>query len=161
MAVDFFLKVEGVKGEARDKTHTEEIDVISWSWGLMNSGTMHIGGGGGAGKVSIQDLTVTKYVDKATPNMIDSCTTGKHFPNAVLYCRKASGDSPIEYLKIRMEDVLITNISHGGSDGEERLTENVTLNFAKVEVAYTEQKPDGSAGPEVVQGWNIEENAKL
>ena len=155
-----FLKIEGVEGEAVDHKHGKEIDVLSWSWGMSQSGSMHVGGGGGAGKVAIQDLAFTKYVDRSSPNLINTCCTGKHYPKATITVRKA-GDKPVEYLIITMTDVIVTSISTGGSGGEDRLTENVSLNFAKVEVQYTPQTKDGSAGASVETGFNIEENVAL
>ncbi len=157
MAVDMFIKLEGIDGEAKDKTHAGEIDVLAWSWGMSQSGSMHMGGGGGAGKVSVQDLSFTHYVDRATGNLMLYCSNGKHIPEAKLVVRKA-GENPLEYIIITMNDCLVTSVSTGGSGGEDRLTENVTLNFAKVKCEYMEQKPDGSgeAGPEYA--WNIAEN---
>jgi len=160
MSADMFLKIEGVEGEAVDHKHGKEIDVLSWSWGMSQSGSMHVGGGGGAGKVAIQDLAFTKYVDRSSPNLINTCCTGKHYPKATITVRKA-GDKPVEYLIITMTDVIVTSISTGGSGGEDRLTENVSLNFAKVEVQYTPQTKDGSAGASVETGFNIEENVAL
>ena len=161
MAVDMFLKIGDVKGESRDSAHKEEIDVLAWSWGMAQSGTMHMGGGGGAGKVNVQDLSFTKYLDKSTPNLMLACCNGKHYPEALLTVRKA-GENPIEYLKIKMEDVLITSVATGGSGGEDRLTENITMNFAKVNVEYQPQGKDGKKeGGPIPMGWDIEENKKL
>lgn len=159
MAVDIFLKIDGVKGESRDSVHKEEIDVLAWSWGMSQSGSMHIGSGGGSGKVSVQDLHITKFIDKSTPNLIKFCCNGKHFKEALLTVRKA-GENPVEYTKIKMTDVLVSSINTGGSGGEDRLTENITLNFAKFEVIYTPQKQDGTAEGPVEQKWNIATNAE-
>lgn len=161
MAVDMFLKIEGVVGESVDKVHKDSIDVLAWSWGMANSGTTHQGGGGGSGKVSVQDISFTKYIDKSSPELMIHCCTGEHFPQAKLTVRKAGGKGgPIEYVTILMKEVLITSISTGGSGGEDRLTENVTLNFAEVAVDYTPQKPDGSKEPAIKMTWNIAENCK-
>jgi type VI secretion system secreted protein Hcp len=160
MAVDMFMKIGSLKGESQDKTHKGTIDVLAFSWGMSQSGTTHHGGGGGAGKVNIQDLSFTKHIDKCSPELMLACCNGKHFTEALLTVRKA-GENPLEYLKIKMQDLIITSVSTGGSGGEDRLTENVTLNFAKVSVDYHEQKPDGSGGDKPSMGWNIEQNAKL
>lgn len=162
MAVDMFLKLEGkgLEGESRDKAHGGEIDVLAWSWGASNSGTAHVGGGSGAGKVNVQDLSLTKYIDKSSPELMLNCCNGKHIPKATLTVRKA-GEKPLEYLIITMEEVMITSVSTGGSGGEDRLTENVTLNFAKVKVNYTEQTPTGGAGAKPQMGWDIAANVKL
>ncbi len=159
MAVDMFIKIGDVKGESRDKTHKEEIDVLAWSWGMSNSGSAHTGGGAGAGKVNVQDLSFTKWIDKASPTLMLSCCNGKHYDSATLVVRKA-GEKPLEYLTVTMSEVLITSVSTGGSGGEDRLTENVTLNFAKVKVDYKEQKADGSTGATPSMTFNIAENEK-
>lgn len=145
MAVDMFLKLTDVKGEAQDKAHKEEIDVLAWSWGMSQSGSMHVAGGGGSGKVSVQDLSITKLIDKSSPVLMKYCSSGKQFPEGILTVRKAGGDNPLEYLVITMTDIIVTSVSTGGSGGEDRLTENVSLNFAAVKTEYQPQKPDGSA----------------
>lgn len=158
MAVDMFIKIGDIKGESADSVHKDEIDVLAWSWGMSQSGSMHTGGGGGSGKVNIQDLSLTKYVDKASPNLMQFCSSGKHYPEAKLTVRKA-GDKPVEYLIITMTDVLVSSVSTGGSGGEDRLTENVTLNFAKVKVDYQAQKSDGSKdGGPIKYNWDIRSN---
>jgi type VI secretion system secreted protein Hcp len=158
MAVDAFLKIDGIKGEALDKTHEQEIDVLAWSWGMSQSATSHLGGGGGSGKVAVQDLSVTKYLDKATPNLMLYCCNGKHIPKVLLTVRKAGGDNPLEYMKITMEDCLISNVSTGGSSSEDRLTENITLNFAKVEVEYTPQAADGLGDASIIMNFDVTQN---
>ncbi|MET0383304.1 MAG: type VI secretion system tube protein Hcp [Burkholderiaceae bacterium] len=159
MTMDMFIKIDALKGESVDKVHAGEIDVLAWSWGMSNSGSAHVGGGAGAGKVNVQDLSFTKYVDKSSPDLFLATCNGKHYGVATLIVRKA-GEKPLEYLKITMTEVLITSISTGGSGGEDRLTENVTLNFASVKVDYIEQKKDGSAGDKPSMNWNIAENSK-
>src|SRR5262245_37773558 len=158
MALDMFIKIGDVKGEAKDKTHKDEIDVLSWSWGMSNSGSAHTGGGAGAGKVNVQDVSFAKYIDKSSPDLMLACCNGKHYDTATLVVRKA-GDKPLEYLKLTMSQVMVTNVSTGGSGGEDRLTEHVSLNFAKVKVDYKEQSDKGAAGASPTMTWNIAQNA--
>lgn len=157
MAVDMFLKLEGVEGESQDAKHTGEIDVLAWSWGMSQSGTFHTGGGGGAGKANFQDLSVTKWVDVASPILQLYTANGDHFPTATLTVRKA-GKKPLEYIVMKMKKVLVTSVSTGGSGGEDRLTENISLNFAEVEYLYTQQKDDGTGGKKTEFKWNIAGN---
>ena len=157
MAVDMFIKIGSLKGESRDSTHKEEIDVLAWSWGMSNAGSGHVGGGSGAGKVNVHDLSLTKYVDKSSPDLMLNCAKGKHFDTAKLTVRKA-GDKPLEYLVITMSEVYITSVSGGGSGGEDRLTENVTLNFSKVTVDYKEQTASGGSGASPTMTWDIAAN---
>jgi type VI secretion system secreted protein Hcp len=158
MALDQFLNIEGeISGESKDGTHKGEIDVLAWSWGMSNAGSFHVGGGGGSGKANFQDLSVTKWLDLSSPILELYCANGDHFAKATLTVRKA-GKKPLEYMIVEMENVLVTSVSTGGSGGEDRLTENVTFNFEKVAVKYTEQKDTGEAGKVKEFKWNIGAN---
>jgi type VI secretion system secreted protein Hcp len=159
MAMDIFIKIGDLKGESIDDKHKDEIQVLAWSWGMSQSGTTHMGPGGGSGKASFQDLSITHYIDKCSPNLMLACANGKHFSEALLTVRKA-GEKPLEYLKITMTDLIITSVTTGGSGGEDRLTENVSLNFAKFKVEYTPQKKDGSGDAPITIGWDVAGNVK-
>lgn len=160
MAVDMFIKIDGIKGESVDDKHKDEIDVLSWSWGMSQSGSAHMGGGAGAGKVNVHDLSFTKFIDVSSPDLYLSCCNGKHLKEAKLVVRKA-GENPLEYLIITMEDVIISSVSPGGSGGEDRLAENVSVNFARVKVDYSAQSNTGGAGAKPKMGWDISANKKL
>ncbi|WP_207000331.1 Hcp family type VI secretion system effector [Trinickia mobilis] len=162
MAVDMFVKfTPEIKGESQDSKHAGEIDVLAWSWGLSQSGTMHMGTGGGAGKASVQDMSFTKYTDKASPPLIGACTKGSHFDKVEFTCRKAGGTEPLEYYIMTLEGVLISSYSTGGSGGEERFTENLTLNFEKFRIDYQPQNAKGAKEGGVVDvKWNIVKNAE-
>jgi type VI secretion system secreted protein Hcp len=160
MAVDMFIKLGDIKGESKDAKFKETIDVLAWSWGLSQSGTFHAGAGGGAGKVNVQDLSLTKYVDSASTALIIAACKGTHIKQAVLTVRKA-GDEPLEYIKITMDKVMVTSLSTGGSGGEDRLTENCTLNFAKFKVEYTAQSDTGGKGTTSTAAWDISENKPI
>jgi type VI secretion system secreted protein Hcp len=155
-----FMKIDDIKGDATDSSHKDAIEVHAWHWGMTQTGTSHSGGaGGGAGKVQVQDLSFTHYVDRASPNLIKLCCSGKHFKTAQLIVRKAGG-KPLEYIKITLSDGLIAAVTTGGSGGEDRLTENVTLNFAAFKYEYTPQKADGSGDAAIPAQWNISTNSE-
>jgi type VI secretion system secreted protein Hcp len=161
MAMDMFLtfdKGAKIKGETIDDKYKKEdgIDVLAWSWGISNSGSAHMGAGQGAGKANFQDISFTKYVDLASPALMDSCALGTHIASAKLIVRKAGGKEALEYLVFELDEVIVTSYSTGGSGGEDRLTENVSLNFAKVKCNYaTQQSKDGTAGPKSNFGYDI------
>ncbi len=161
MAVDMFLELDGIDGETVDKVFKDKkaIDILAWSWGLSNAGTFHSGTGGGAGKANFQDISVTKFVDLASPNLMLCCANGKHIEKGVITVRKA-GENPLEYLKITMQKILVTSYATGGSGGEDRLTESVSLNFAQVKVDYAQQADKGGKKGTQSFDWNIAENAK-
>ena len=160
MAVDMFLKLNGIDGESADKTHAKEIDILSWSWGASQSGTMHMGTGGGAGKVNVQDLSIVKFVDSASHLLLKHCHSGAHIDEGILTVRKAGG-TPLEYIVITMREIIVSSVSTGGSGGEDRLTENVSLNFAEFEYAYVPQKADGTGDAAKEFKWDIPGNQEL
>ena len=157
MASDFLLEIDGIKGESLDKKHPATIEVSSFSWGVSNAGAHSGGGGGGAGKASFQDISLTKYVDSSSHALLGGCATGQHFKTASLHVRKA-GKVQQEYITIEMKEVIITSVSTGGSGGEDRLTENISLNFAEVKFIYKPQKPDGTLGDALPFTYNIAAN---
>ena len=160
MAVDMFLTMEGIAGESEDNDHKGENDVLAWSWGMSQSGTMHVGGGGGAGKASFQDLSVTKFVDKGSVSLMQCCAKGTHIPKGTLIVRKA-GDKPLEFIKFEIAEILVSSITTGGSGGDDRLTENVGLNFRKWKMTYTPQSKDGSNAGAVEFGFDIAKNVAV
>jgi type VI secretion system secreted protein Hcp len=159
--VDYFLKLDSVDGESVDDKHKGEIELESYSWGATNAGTAGRGPGAGSGKVQPQDFHLVKKLDKSSPNLYINCCTGQHHKSAIITARKAGGGQQ-EYFKITLEDVLISSYQHGGASGTGVVpSEQVTLNFAKMEVSYKEQKPDGSLGAEVKQKYDFSANKKI
>lgn len=160
MAIDCFLFLSnGITGESQDSQHTDWIDIQAWNWGMTQSGTTHEGGGAGGGKVAVNDIQVTKYVDRSTHDLVQRCCSGEHITSGILKVRKAGGAAPVDYLKIDMEDILISSYQTGGNkDGLDRVSETLMLNFRRFQITYTFQEQDGTAGPESIAGWEIAEN---
>ena len=160
-AVDYFLKIEGVEGESGDSKHKNEIQLESWSWGESQGGTMAYGGGGGAGKVSMQDFHFVMKTCKASPKLFLACAEGEHFKKATLTCRKA-GKEQQEFLKWTFSDILVSSYQTGGSGQSDVIPmDQIALNFAKVEVEYKEQKIDGSLAGPVKAGYDLKANKKV
>ena len=155
--VDYFLKIDGIPGESADDKHKNEIDIESWSWGETNSGSHAYGGGGGAGKVSVKDINFTMRVNKASPKLFLACARGDHIKEALLTCRKA-GKGQQEYLKIKFSDLLVSNYQTGGSTGDVVPVDQISLNFAKIEISYAPQKADGSLDSPVVHNLDLKAN---
>lgn len=156
--VDYFLKIEGVEGESTDDKHKGEIELESWSFGGTNGGSFSSGGGGGTGKVALQDFNFVKKTDKASAKLFTSCCTGEHLKKATLVCRKA-GKEQQEFLTIVLTSVIVSSYQTGGSAGSDIIPmDQVSLNFAKIEYKYKEQKADGSLGGELIGGWDVTTN---
>jgi len=155
MASDIFAKLGDIKGESGDSKHKDEIEVLSYSWGVTNAGSMSHGGGGGEGKATFHDLSFVHKIDKASPVLLQTCATGAHIKEATITHRKA-GKGQHEYLVVKMNDVIVTGVTHGGSgDGD---SENVSLSFAKVAFEYKPQKPDGSLDAGVFFKYDLKAN---
>ena len=153
MAVDYFLKIDGIPGESTDRRHNGEIVVDSFSLGETNSGGSTTGGGG-SGKVSFQDFHFTAKFTKASPKLMLACATGVHIPRATITGRKAGG---FEFLFVKMSDVRVSSFQTGESGGTVP-EDAVSLAFAKIEVDYKEQKATGSLGASTAFAWNLSEN---
>jgi type VI secretion system secreted protein Hcp len=157
-AVDYFLKLDGIKGESQDDKHKGEIDLQSWGWGATQAATTSYGGGGGAGKVSVHDLTFTHYLDTASPQLMLVCSNGQHIKTGLLTCRKAGKDA-LEYFTIEMTEILVTSWQVGGHEGSSILpSEQISLSFSKFLVKYTPQKADGSGDVKQQAGWDLKLN---
>ncbi len=129
---------------------------------MSQSGTLHTGSGGGSGKVSIGNLNIGKLMDKSSPNLMAACSSGKHYPEATLSVRKAGGNSPVEYVVFKLKEVMVSSYETESEPSSDMLREIVSLNFAKVEVAYQPQNADGGKeGGTIKYGWNIRENVKI
>ena len=160
MAIDYFLKIDGISGESVDAKHKGEIDVEAWSWGETHPASPGAGGGGGAGKVQMQDLNFSAKFSTASPDLILACASGKHFKSAVLTARKA-GKEQLEFLTFSLSDVLVSAYQTGGVEGDVVPGDSVSLNFAKIQVEYKAQKPDGSLGASIKAGWDVKQNKQF
>lgn len=158
MASDIFAKLGDIKGESLDAKHQGEIEVLSFSWGVSNVAPVGVGSGGGAGKAKFQDLVIVHRIDKASPLLMQACATGKHLNEATITHRKA-GKGQQEYLIVKLNDVLITAVTHSGTaEQPDTSAESVSLSFAKVHLEYRPQKPDGSLDAGVHFKYDLKTN---
>jgi type VI secretion system secreted protein Hcp len=159
-AVDYFLKIDGIQGESRDAKHKGEIDLESFSWGeTAGIAAPGSGGGGGAGKVHMEDLHVVMKLNKASPLLFLACATGQHLKQAILTARKA-GKAQLEFLVFKFTDLLVSSYHTSGSQDVEP-TDQVAFNFGRIDVEYRPQSPDGSLSTAVKAGWDVKANKKV
>ncbi len=160
MAVDFYLKIEGIPGESQDSKHKEWIDVESWSWGETQQGTASQGGGMGAGKVTMQDFHFVMRVNKASPVLLQNCASGKHIPSATLEAFKA-GEEGQKYLAMKFTDLIVSSFQTGGSSGVEIPLDQISFNYSKIEYEYFIQDKSGKTTSTGNVGWDLKENKKV
>jgi type VI secretion system secreted protein Hcp len=157
MASDIFAKLGDIKGESLDSKHKDEVEVLSWSWGVTQGANIGQGGGAGAGKASFNDFNFTHHVDKASPSLLKACATGEHIKEATITARK-SGKGQQEFLIIKMNDIIVTSVAMSGSGDTAASAESVALRFAKVQLEYKPQKADGSLDVGIHFKYDIKAN---
>lgn len=156
MAIHMYLKLDAIQGEASAEKYKDQIEVLSWTWGLTQSGSAHHGSGTGTAGVTVGDVSIVKFVDKATPNLVKLCCQGTFFKEATLTVCKA-GTEPVPYLQLVLQEGLVSSVNSGGIGPEERLIETVSFNFKIFKMNYIPQK-DGKAGAAIPAGWDIPKN---
>ncbi|AND69072.1 MULTISPECIES: Hcp family type VI secretion system effector [Dyella] len=149
MAFDMHIKFGSgkvkIEGSSKHKKHTGEIPILAWSWGASNTGDLHGGSGASGGKAHVQDISVTKYVDTSSSALLNAVCTGGRIDQAWLYVTNATGEQT-DFLTMELsEGILVTSYSTGGSGGEDRLTENITLHFGKFKYSFQPQDDKGAA----------------
>jgi type VI secretion system secreted protein Hcp len=159
-AFDYFLKIDGIGGESTDAQHKGEIDLDSWSWGETQPHSASSGSGGGAGKVTMSDLSVTAKLSNASPKLFLACAEGSHIKAAWLTARRAAGKASDYFLKWTFSDLLVSSYQAAAA-ADEAPIDQVSFNFAKIEVEYKEQRADGSFGAGFKAGWDLKANKKI
>ena len=159
MAEKWFLSLDGIRGGSTDAAHPHEIDVESWSWGLVNPSSHGSGGGGGAGRASLEDVQVVAPLSAASPRLFLACAAGTHVARAVL-TGVQTGQEPLDFLVITLRDVLVSAY-RTGDDGLDAPKDRFSLAFGRIEVQYTPQDMAGTAGTAVTGGWDVRQNAAV
>lgn len=165
MAFDAFMKIEGIPGESTDDKHKEWIEILSYSYGVTQpaSASASTAGGASAERCDHQDFSIVKALDKATPKLFEACCTGQHIKEIKLELCRAGGDK-VKYMEYKLTNVIVSSVRPSGSaqGGESLPLEEVTLNYGKIELTYTQQKrEDGSGGGNVSAGWDLQTNKKV
>ncbi len=161
MAVDMHIKIDTIPGHSEIKGFEAQIQLESFSWGMQQTTSFGSSSGGGAGKVNLGDFTFVHNVDKSTPKLMIACCTGAHLKDAVLTCRKAGGESAVDFLKITFTDVIVSSVSPSGTNNGDTPNETVSLAFSEYKVEYQEQDNKGAKkGGPVIAGFSVQKNAK-
>ncbi|MBX9403043.1 type VI secretion system tube protein Hcp [Lysobacter sp. BMK333-48F3] len=160
MAIDMYMRVDGVVGEAKDANHRGWSNVRSYGWGAKQPGSMATGSGGGTGKASFNDLKVTAVIDKASPAILKYCANGRHLPSVEISVCKAGG-TQVEYLRITLNEVLVTAVEHTADHDSDAILMDYTFQAAKVTKQYWEQTDQGTRGGESVLTWDIKQNREM
>jgi type VI secretion system secreted protein Hcp len=155
--VDYFLKIDGIKGESQDSKHKDEIQLLSWSWAEEQAGKRDFStGGGGIGRVRMEDFQFTMYSNVASPKLMLACATGDHIKQALLTCRKA-GKEQQEYLKLTLSDVLVSSYKTNSGDSDNLPMDSFSLNFSRILIDYRKQDQNGQLVAGTVATYDLRE----
>jgi type VI secretion system secreted protein Hcp len=157
MPQDMFLHLSGIAGESRDSVHLQTIDVLNCKWGVSHPAELQQGRRSEAGKAHVDDFVFEHYMDRASPNLMAYCLTGKRISLATFIVRKLEGAS-FEYLTIRMRDVLVTQVSPLGLRSMATPREEVALSFGYLEQEYVVAAPNHGCGGAVRFAFDIKQN---
>jgi type VI secretion system secreted protein Hcp len=165
MPFDAFLKIDGIPGESTDDKHKEWIEILSFNYGVSQStsGSASTAGGATSGRADFHDFSIVKALDKASPKIFEACTCGTHIKTITITLCRAGGDK-LKYMEYKLSNSIISSYRPGGSaqGGEALPLEELSFNYGKLELSYTQQKrADGSGGGQVAAGWDLEANKKV
>lgn len=164
MALNAFLKIDGIDGSSVVSGHENELQLLGFGISVHNSGSRHTATGGGQGKGEHGDLSFQMEADKALPLLHNASMAGDHIEEATLFVLRAAGDSGdpagLKYLEFKMKKVLISSISWSGG-GSDAIMLSGSVNFGEYEVIYTPQAHEGGGEGDITQGYHISEAHKV
>lgn len=153
---EMFLKLDDIDGESLDSVHGGEIEIINWQWENTNVVKWDINQGGQSTRVNVGELTVTKFCDKASVTLQQNCVTGKHIKNGTITCRKNDGDQKVEYLVVKLTDIMISKVHWDGDGSDQQLKEQIGLSFAQFRIDYKLQNDTGSPSGAKSYQFNVQ-----
>jgi type VI secretion system secreted protein Hcp len=162
MAFDSFLKIDGIPGESQDSKHKDQIEILSFHWGVSQTatGSSSSGGAKSAERCNHSDFSIVKTLDKASPKLFLNTCNGTHIKEVTLSLHRATGDKQ-KYMEYKMSDVIVSSVRPGGSSqgGEALPLEEVSFNYGKIELIYTAtDHKTGKAAGDVKAHWSTVEN---
>jgi type VI secretion system secreted protein Hcp len=158
-SMDYFLKIDGIAGESTDRQHKEEIELVSFSWGLTRQAPHGGGGSGvGAGRAQLKEFQFLMRVNKASPAVFLAAASGRHIKDATLSVSRG-GKQVFDWLRVKFRDILITSYEQAG-DEEDPPHELVAFDFGQVEIQYSQSARGAGATP-ITAGWDLARNKKI
>ena len=154
-----YIKFDGVDGEAKDKGRKNWSNLTSFGQGLHQPGSGSTGPTRRRGNVILDDITVSKELDKASPKIAEAVCKGKVFPRVEIHLTASYADAKrVTYYVYELKNVLVTSYNiNGGGQSEDVPVEDFALNFEEIKVTYTETSRKGKKKGNVEYSWKVEE----
>ncbi|WP_311971650.1 type VI secretion system tube protein Hcp [Pseudomonas baltica] len=154
MALDAFMKIDGIAGEAKDSDHKEWIEITGYSFGNTQPTTLTATSAGGAtsGRTQLADFHVSKRLDFASVKLFGESCAGKHIKEVTIAVHRAGGEK-LKYFEIVLEEVIISSYTQIAQDGIP--LESIQFNYGRIKTTYTQQRrSDGGEAGNVAAGWD-------
>jgi type VI secretion system secreted protein Hcp len=136
MAVDMFLKIDGIDGEAVDAKHKGEIELLSFSWGITQPISQT--GGGATGKAQVSDFSIVKQMNASSPLLMEKCCSGEHIPNVTI--KLVNKETKQTFYEVKLTDCLISSYNTGGAgNGGAVPMDQVSFNFRGMDLQATDK----------------------
>src|SRR5579863_9358535 len=155
MAVDYFLKLDGIQGESADDQHKNEIQIMSWSWGASQVSSVSGTGGSGAGKADLSDFSVMTFFDKATPKFFKSIGAGTHIKTGTMSAVKSGADGK-PYLKVDFKELFVTSLHITATN--EIPTASISFSYNEIKIDYSTQNEMGNLTSTGAVSYNTKQN---
>ena len=140
---DYFLKIDGIEGEAHDTVHGKEVRLMDFGFSVAaradTSG--HI-----VGKMVIENASFTASIDQSYPLLMKALTTNQNIKTVVLTCRKA-GKEQEDFFKVTLQNVHVCDCRLEGNTTVPTMV--FKMGFTLVEFGYRAQNEKGILGGEV------------
>lgn len=134
-----YIKIGDIKGECTEKDHKEWIELASWSWSVSKEMT-YKQNKPAPGSTHVNDLTISKNCDLASPLLMKACCDGTYFKEVELHLTKDTGKRE-KYLVYKLENAFLSSYDIGG--GGEEPNDSFTLSYHKVTFEYTQYDDAG------------------
>lgn len=135
-ADEWYMKIEGIKGEA---THAKfpgwtRLESISSLLDRRSNPTNPPTG------PAVFSCNVRKLIDSTSPKLLERCATSEKQPTVTLAFVRSS--PPATQYRITLKEVFISSFTQAGSEGNPP-SESMSLNFEKIEWTYLELDENG------------------
>lgn len=139
------LDLVKIQGESNSTAHPNEIEIVSFSWGLSNTAVRSAQGDSTkGGKASVGEISLVKHTDKSSPGLFLAVTGCQTFPTATISLSKSTGGKkPEDYFVIKLTNAYVSSLHFSSPSAEGLGTETLTLNFQKINMDYRQQNTMG------------------
>jgi type VI secretion system secreted protein Hcp len=152
-----YVKFSGVDGEATDLDHNKWCELLAFEHGYEQPSQGASGPVRRRGSVIVDDITVEKELDKASPKIAEACLKGKVFPKVEIELTRYYVDAGnVVYYRFELVNVMVTSYTIGSQDVNNIYpTEIITLDFEEIKGTYTETDEDGSSKGNTEYEWKV------